>query len=92
MNVQTRHDRVGRDPRSRWVDTVEVERELPGRDLRPRRRNQRGELDLVMRGAEVLHDRTDTTLLRRNLHRRRPGTGTHATHVEPHEPSLEAAD
>ncbi len=84
------HRRRGRGQRRR-AQPVQIERDMPGqlRDPLPRDRDQHRELPIVVRGAEVLHDRPHTTGLRRDLHRRRTRRGAHLPHEPPHRASLD---
>ncbi len=83
------HDRRRRHRRRR-AQRVQIERELPGLNPVLRDLHQHGELSVVMRGADVFHDRADAAVLPHDLHRRRARGSWHLPHEQAHPSSLKA--
>ena len=69
---------------------VEIELLLPVHlcDPLPRDRDERGQLGVVVSGAEVLEDGLHTPPGARDLHRRRSRPGAHLPHEQAHQSSL----
>ena len=86
-------DRPRRPRRRRRGQRVEIELLLPVHlcDPLPRDRDERGQLGVVVSGAEVLEDGLHTPPGARDLHRRRSRPGAHLPHEQAHRSSLDTS-